>query len=111
MLLDEPNSNLDVWHQLDVMRIVPVLVSRQGITALIAVHDLSQDVGLEFNIVPFFITLTAYYLSIKTRKNIFFYMGYLSLQLKLTLFVIPLRMNFPSCSLSSWEINSLISSS
>jgi len=42
MLLDEPTSNLDVWHQLDVMRIVSDLVYRQGITALMAVHDLNM---------------------------------------------------------------------
>ena len=42
MLLDEPTSNLDIWHQLDVMRIVAELVSRQGITALMAVHDLNM---------------------------------------------------------------------
>lgn len=42
MLLDEPTSNLDIWHQLDVMRIVSNLVSREGITALMAVHDLNM---------------------------------------------------------------------
>ncbi len=42
MLLDEPTSNLDIWHQLDVMRIVSGLVEKQGITALMAVHDLNM---------------------------------------------------------------------
>lgn len=42
MLLDEPTSNLDVWHQLDVMTIVSDLVSKQGITTLMAVHDLNM---------------------------------------------------------------------
>nr|WP_319540672.1 ABC transporter ATP-binding protein [uncultured Methanospirillum sp.] len=42
MLLDEPTSNLDIWHQLDVMCIVSRLVSREGITTLMAVHDLNM---------------------------------------------------------------------
>jgi len=42
MLLDEPTSNLDIWHQLDVMRIVSNLVSSKGITTLMAVHDLNM---------------------------------------------------------------------
>jgi iron complex transport system ATP-binding protein len=42
MLLDEPTSNLDIWHQLDVMRIVSELVSKREITALMAVHDLNM---------------------------------------------------------------------
>ncbi|WP_373839965.1 ABC transporter ATP-binding protein [Methanospirillum sp.] len=41
MLLDEPTSNLDIWHQLDVMRIVSDLVGEQQITTLMAVHDLN----------------------------------------------------------------------
>jgi iron complex transport system ATP-binding protein len=42
MLLDEPTSNLDIWHQLDVMTIVAGLVAEHGITALMAVHDLNM---------------------------------------------------------------------
>lgn len=42
MLLDEPTYNLDIWHQLDVMRIVSDLVSRQRLTVLMAVHDLNM---------------------------------------------------------------------
>lgn len=42
MLLDEPTSNLDIWHQLDVMRIVSDLVAEQDITTLMAVHDLNM---------------------------------------------------------------------
>ncbi|MBN1323258.1 MAG: ABC transporter ATP-binding protein [Methanotrichaceae archaeon] len=41
MLLDEPTSNLDIWHQLDVMGIVRNLVQSRGITAMLAVHDLN----------------------------------------------------------------------
>lgn len=41
MLLDEPTSNLDIWHQLDVMNIVRDLVKKRRMTALIAVHDLN----------------------------------------------------------------------
>lgn len=42
MLLDEPTSNLDIWHQLDVMSIVAGLVAEREITALMAVHDLNM---------------------------------------------------------------------
>ena len=41
MLLDEPTSNLDIWHQLDVMNIVRSLVKKKRVTALMAVHDLN----------------------------------------------------------------------
>lgn len=41
ILLDEPTSNLDIWHQLDVMEIVKKLVNNRNVTALMAVHDLN----------------------------------------------------------------------
>jgi iron complex transport system ATP-binding protein len=41
LLLDEPTSNLDIWHQLDVMNIIRNLVDKKVITALMAVHDLN----------------------------------------------------------------------
>ena len=41
MLLDEPTSNLDIWHQLDVMNIVRDLVKKRRMTALMALHDLN----------------------------------------------------------------------
>jgi iron complex transport system ATP-binding protein len=42
ILLDEPTSNLDIWHQLDVMEILRVLVKKQDLTAMIAIHDLNM---------------------------------------------------------------------
>ena len=42
ILLDEPTSNLDVWHQIDVMEILKTLVRKQDLTAIIAVHDLNM---------------------------------------------------------------------
>jgi iron complex transport system ATP-binding protein len=42
ILLDEPTSNLDVWHQIDVMEILRSLVKKQRLTALIAIHDLNM---------------------------------------------------------------------
>ncbi|MDD3042610.1 MAG: ABC transporter ATP-binding protein [Methanosarcinaceae archaeon] len=42
MLLDEPTSNLDIWHQLDVMEIVRKLVNEKEVTCLMAVHDLNM---------------------------------------------------------------------
>lgn len=42
ILLDEPTSNLDIWHQLDVMENVKKLVNRRSVTALMVVHDLNM---------------------------------------------------------------------
>ena len=42
ILLDEPTSNLDIWHQIDVMEILRKLVRRQKLTAIIAIHDLNM---------------------------------------------------------------------
>ncbi len=41
MLLDEPTSNLDIWHQLDVMNIIREVVKKKEITAIMALHDLN----------------------------------------------------------------------
>ncbi|MHC1687928.1 MAG: ABC transporter ATP-binding protein [Methanothrix sp.] len=41
MLLDEPTSNLDIWHQLDVMNIIRDVVRKREMTALMALHDLN----------------------------------------------------------------------
>ena len=42
LLLDEPTSNLDIWHQIDVMEILRSLVRKQRLTAIIAIHDLNM---------------------------------------------------------------------
>lgn len=42
ILLDEPTSNLDIWHQIDVMEILRTLVKKRGLTALLAIHDLNM---------------------------------------------------------------------
>jgi len=41
LLLDEPTSNLDIQHQLEVMEIIKDLVMNKGISAIMAVHDLN----------------------------------------------------------------------
>ena len=41
LLLDEPTANLDIHYQIQVMDLVRQLVSKQSITALMAVHDLN----------------------------------------------------------------------
>ena len=41
IILDEPTSNLDIWHQLDVMNVVLALVREKKLTAVMAVHDLN----------------------------------------------------------------------
>ena len=42
LLLDEPVANLDVHHQMQVMDFVRELVIDQGITAVVAIHDLTS---------------------------------------------------------------------
>ena len=41
LLLDEPTSNLDIKHQLDVMDAIKNLVREKGISAIMAIHDLN----------------------------------------------------------------------
>ncbi len=40
LLLDEPTANLDLKHQLEVLKVLKTL-SQQGITVIIAIHDLN----------------------------------------------------------------------
>ncbi len=42
MLLDEPTSNLDMKHQLEVMEIVRLTVKKKGVGAVVAIHDLNM---------------------------------------------------------------------
>jgi iron complex transport system ATP-binding protein len=41
LLLDEPTSNLDIKHQLEVVEIIREMVAERGISAIMAVHDLN----------------------------------------------------------------------
>jgi len=41
LLLDEPTSNLDIKHQLEVMEIIKYLVATKRVSAIMAVHDLN----------------------------------------------------------------------
>ena len=41
LLLDEPTSNLDIRHQLEVMKIMTDIVRKNGISAVMAIHDLN----------------------------------------------------------------------
>jgi iron complex transport system ATP-binding protein len=41
LLLDEPTSNLDLKNQMEVMRLVRRIVNDQGLSAVIAIHDLN----------------------------------------------------------------------
>ena len=41
LLLDEPTSNLDIRHQLEVMEIMTNIVKKNGISAIMAIHDLN----------------------------------------------------------------------
>ncbi len=41
LLLDEPTSNLDIRHQLEVMEIMTNIVHKKKISAVMAIHDLN----------------------------------------------------------------------
>jgi len=41
LLLDEPTSNLDIKHQLEVMELTRKLVTKQKLAAVVAIHDLN----------------------------------------------------------------------
>lgn len=41
LLLDEPTSNLDIKHQLEVMETIKNVVKEKGISAIISIHDLN----------------------------------------------------------------------
>ncbi len=44
LLLDEPTSSLDMKNQLDLMRLIQKISKTQGISAIIAIHDLNVAV-------------------------------------------------------------------
>ena len=41
LLLDEPTSNLDLRHQMEVMEMISGMVKKKGMAAILAVHDLN----------------------------------------------------------------------
>ena len=41
LLLDEPTSNLDLKHQMEVMEMISSMVKRKGVAAILAMHDLN----------------------------------------------------------------------
>ena len=41
LLLDEPNSNLDIKHQLELMKIIHSLAREEGMAVVVAIHDLN----------------------------------------------------------------------
>lgn len=47
ILLDEPVSQLDMYHQLDIMKIIRELVRKEGKTAICVLHDI--NLAIEFS--------------------------------------------------------------
>jgi iron complex transport system ATP-binding protein len=41
LLLDEPTSNLDLRHQLEVLNLITTIARERGIAAIMAMHDLN----------------------------------------------------------------------
>ena len=73
LLLDEPTSDLDLRHQLEVMEIIKKIVWGKNISAIVAIHDLNlaarySDVVIMLNNGEIFAAGTPF--SVFTSKNI-----------------------------------------
>lgn len=51
LLLDEPTTYLDLEHQIELMKLVTMLVERQGKTIVAVLHDINQAARYAHNIV------------------------------------------------------------
>jgi iron complex transport system ATP-binding protein len=50
LLLDEPTNHLDLKFQVNLLRLLKTLVSRENLTVLMAMHDLNQVSGIADNV-------------------------------------------------------------
>lgn len=46
LLLDEPTNHLDLKYQVDLLRLLRILVREQGLSVMMAMHDLNQVSGV-----------------------------------------------------------------
>lgn len=51
MLLDEPTSNLDINHQLEIMKLLKYLNEKEGKTIVLVIHDINSAIRFSKNII------------------------------------------------------------
>ena len=51
LLLDEPTTYLDIYHQIEILEVVKSLNEKYNITIVMVLHDLNQDINYSHNIV------------------------------------------------------------
>lgn len=51
LLLDEPTTYLDIYHQIEILEVVKSLNEKYNITIVIVLHDLNQAINYSHNIV------------------------------------------------------------
>ena len=51
LLLDEPTTYLDIYHQIGILELVKKLNEEHGITIIMVLHDINQAIKYSHNIV------------------------------------------------------------
>ena len=51
LLLDEPTTYLDIYHQIEILEVVKSLNEKYNITVVVVLHDLNQAINYSHNIV------------------------------------------------------------
>ena len=51
LLLDEPTTYLDIYHQIEILEVVKTLNEKYNITIIMVLHDLNQAINYSHNIV------------------------------------------------------------
>lgn len=51
LLLDEPTTYLDIYHQIEILEVIKSLNQKYGITIIMVLHDLNQAVNYSHNLV------------------------------------------------------------
>ena len=51
LLLDEPTTYLDIYHQIEILEVVKSLNEKYNITIVMVLHDLNQAINYSHNIV------------------------------------------------------------
>src|SRR5690625_275647 len=51
LFLDEPTSNLDIFYQYDILKLVKQLRDEQGLTIVMVLHDITQAIQFSDTII------------------------------------------------------------
>ena len=51
ILLDEPTNNLDLRHQVEVLSLLSEIVKNRGISAIMAIHDISLAAKYSYSVI------------------------------------------------------------